>query len=225
MAHFIGQIGAETGGLNKLKENFLYAPRNIAKIFPYPQYGHLFETAILDSTKYQYSFSPINYDENECEGDKIARSGASFSYTSSSEIRNAYASTKDDTLEVTLIGKKSRIPIYKIRTDVTKDNIEAKVNDAEYNSGLLKIKNKYIRSSSLFDVTYACRMDNGSIASKDGSTFLGKGFIHITGKAGYKAVSVEWNKLYPNDKKEFHGKDINLLENDIEVAIKASMVY
>jgi predicted chitinase len=68
-------------------------------------------------------------------------------------------------------------------------------------------------------------MGNGIVASKDGSTYLGKGFIHITGKGGYKEVSDEWNKVYPNDKKEFHAKDISLLEIDIEVAIKASMVY
>jgi predicted chitinase len=54
---------------------------------------------------------------------------------------------------------------------------------------------------------------------------LGKGFIHITGKSGYKEISDEWNKLYPDDPKEFHGKDINLLETDVEVAMKASMVY
>ncbi len=68
-------------------------------------------------------------------------------------------------------------------------------------------------------------MDDNSTASKDGSTFLGKGFILITGKGGYKDVSVAWNKLYPNDKKEFHGKDISLLEDDVEVALKASMVF
>jgi predicted chitinase len=54
---------------------------------------------------------------------------------------------------------------------------------------------------------------------------LGKGFIHITGKSGYKEISDAWNKLYPDDPKEFHGKDINLLETDVEVAMKASMVY
>jgi predicted chitinase len=68
-------------------------------------------------------------------------------------------------------------------------------------------------------------MDNGSVASKDGSTYLGKGFIHITGKSGYKEISDAWNKLYPDDPKEFHGKDINLLETNVEVAMKAAMVY
>jgi predicted chitinase len=225
MAHFIGQIGAETGGLNDLKESALYAPRNVAKTFPYAQYGHLFEIAVLDSTTCKYNYSPINYDENSCNGKLIARGGTVFPYKNSSEIMNAYASTKTDTLIVNLNNKKTRILVYKNRSDVTSDNLTDVIKDKEFNSGLLRVKNCYIRSLSLFDVTYACRMGNGSIASKDGSTFLGKGFIHITGKGGYKDVSVEWNKLYPNDKKEFHGKDITLLETNVEVAIKASMVY
>ncbi len=225
MAHFIGQIGAETGGLNKLKEDHSYSPRSVAKTFSAPQYGHLFEQVTLDSTKYEYGYNPTNYDENKCNGVLIDRGGTVFSYKNSDAIRNAYAAIKSDTLVVMLNNKTSKIPIYKLRTDVTKDNIQRLVKDGEYNSGIVRVKSKYIRSSALFDVTYGCRMGNGNIASKDGSTFLGKGFIHITGKDGYKAVSLGWNKLYPNDQKEFHGKDITLLETDVEVAIKASMVY
>ena len=57
-----------------------------------------------------------------------------------------------------------------------------------------------------------------------GSTYLGKGFLQLTGKDKYKRISEAWNKKYPNDKKVFHGKDINLLENNIEVALKASLL-
>jgi predicted chitinase len=116
------------------------------------------------------------------------------------------------------------IPIYKSRTDITSENIKDKVKDENYNSGHLRVKSKYIRSSALFDVTYACRMGNGTVTSKEGSKFAGKGFFHITGKSGYEEVSKGWNELY-NDNKEFHGKDIQLLETNIDVAIKASMVY
>ncbi|MCE2995246.1 MAG: hypothetical protein LW863_06600, partial [Flammeovirgaceae bacterium] len=225
MAHFIGQIGAETGGLKDLKESHLYTPRTILKIFPFVKYGHLFEIVGLDSNSYVYNYSSINYDENKCDGKKIDRGNAVFPLKNDSEIINAYAATKSDTLEILIGGKKSKILIYKKRTDVTTENIEQQVKDAEYNNGILKVKPKYIRSSVLFDVTYACRMGNGAVTSKDGSTYLGKGFIHITGKDGYQEVSEEWNKLYPKDKKEFHGKDINLLETNVEIAIKASMVY
>jgi predicted chitinase len=68
-------------------------------------------------------------------------------------------------------------------------------------------------------------LGNGAKSTKDGSTYLGKGFIHLTGKSNYETISREWNKLYPDDKKEFHGKDINLLETDVEVAIKVAMIY
>ena len=88
-----------------------------------------------------------------------------------------------------------------------------------------KVKSEYVSSTKLFDYVYGCRMGNGAKSTKDGSTFLGKGFIHLTGKSQYKKISDEWNKMYPNDKKEFHGKDVELLETNIEIAIKVSMIY
>lgn len=87
------------------------------------------------------------------------------------------------------------------------------------------IKTSYINSSSLFDYVYCCRLGNGAKSTKDGSTYKGIGFVHLTGKGTYKEVSEAWNKEYPNDLKEFHGTDINLLKNNIDVAIKASLVY
>nr|WP_288931394.1 hypothetical protein [uncultured Allomuricauda sp.] len=86
------------------------------------------------------------------------------------------------------------------------------------------VKTTYVNSSSLFDYVYSCRMDNGAKSTKDGSTYLGKGFIHLTGKDKYKRVSEAWNEKYPNDIKEFHGDDIEELENDVEVAMKASLI-
>ena len=86
------------------------------------------------------------------------------------------------------------------------------------------VKSSYVKSTSLFDYVYSCRMDNGNKNTQDGSKYLGKGFIHMTGKDKYKRVSEAWNKKYPDNKKEFHGKDIDLLETDVEVAMKASLV-
>ncbi len=88
----------------------------------------------------------------------------------------------------------------------------------------LTVKSKYICKPELFDYTYGCRMGNGAPSTKDGSKFKGKGFIQLTGKNKYKQISDEWNKMYPDDQKEFHGKDIDLLVTDIEIAMKASMV-
>ena len=87
------------------------------------------------------------------------------------------------------------------------------------------VKTSYINSSTIFDYVYGCRLGNGAKSTEDGSTFKGIGFIHLTGKGTYKEVSEAWNEIYPDDKKEFHGDDIDLLKNDIDVAIKASLVY
>jgi predicted chitinase len=225
MSHFLGQIGTETGGMKSLKEGSNYSPRTIAKIFPYPKYGHLFEEAIFDSISHNYTYNPVNFDINNCEGQKISQGSTIFSYANSSKVRNAYAEIKNDTMEVVGVdGIIKKVSIYKTRTDVTKDNIEEKVLDLNYNSGHLKVKSEYIQNDALFDVTYACRMGNGSPSTKDGSTFKGKGFIQLTGKEKYERISEEWNLMYPDDLKEFHGKDISLLETDIEVAMKASMI-
>jgi predicted chitinase len=43
MAHFIGQIGAETGGLNHLDEDNCYSEKNIRSIFAKRKYCDLFE--------------------------------------------------------------------------------------------------------------------------------------------------------------------------------------
>ncbi len=68
-------------------------------------------------------------------------------------------------------------------------------------------------------------MGNGAPSTKEGSTFKGKGFIHLTGKEMYKQISDEWNIKYPKDKKEFDGKDLELLTTNVGIAMKASMIY
>jgi predicted chitinase len=88
---------------------------------------------------------------------------------------------------------------------------------------------QYINSKTLFDVTYACRMGNGTILSKEGSRYLGMGYIHLTGKekfVGKASISSqkEWKDTYPNiDLATQAGMD--KLVTDVEVAIFASMVY
>jgi predicted chitinase len=192
MAHFIGQIGAETGGLKKLKEDCNYTAENIFNTF-------LKKNLRLNSKSSSgktfwfcdfiedYTCSSLN----SCDGTNQGQSDC------------------DSTISVKL--KKDGTCVWEY------------VNfDSTYN-----IKSSYIGNCTVFDYAYGCRMDNGAKSSKDGSTYLGKGYIHITGKSGYKTLSDEWNRLYPDpaDKKEFHGNDINLLETNTEIAIKASMVY
>jgi predicted chitinase len=70
-------------------------------------------------------------------------------------------------------------------------------------------------------------MGNGTPASGDGSKFLGKGFIHLTGKGQFENISNLWNADLDNasNKKDFAGKDINEITDNIDVALKASMYY
>ena len=102
-----------------------------------------------------------------------------------------------------------------------------KEGNPAYNQWVKKgnsIKTSYVRNTSLFDYVYSCRMDNGAKSTGDGSKYLGKGFIHMTGKDKYKRVSEAWNKKYPDDKREFHKEDIDELETNVEVAMKASLL-
>lgn len=91
----------------------------------------------------------------------------------------------------------------------------------------LQIKDKYICSEIFLDYVYSCRMGNGNPLSKDGSKYMGKGFIHLTGRDEYIRVTKEWNKKYPNDKKDFVDNDNDRLSlsTDIETAMKASLIY
>jgi predicted chitinase len=159
IAAFLGQIGAETGGLNNLTESSNYTEQNIKDNFLKKKYCDLFEG--------------YNLPDN------------------------------------------SKCPLLDCNPSFPQD-LDLKT---------LSIKSKYVKSSSLFDYVYGCRMGNGAPSTKDGSTYKGKGFIHLTGKEMYKQISDEWNKKYPNDKKQFDGKDINLLETNVETAMKASMIY
>ncbi|GHN00524.1 hypothetical protein WSM22_20130 [Cytophagales bacterium WSM2-2] len=189
MSHFIGQIGAETGGLVKLKEEFNYTAKNVFDVFLKPN----------------------------LRNNGLSTTGKTFWFC---DLIEGYDCTSLDVCVGTnqsMADCGTAIPVK------LKDGkcAWAYVNfDSTYN-----VKTNYVADASLFDYVYGCRMDNGGKSTKDGSTYLGKGFIHITGKSGYKALSQEWNRLYPDDKKEFHGADISLLETDVTVAIKASLVF
>ncbi len=104
-----------------------------------------------------------------------------------------------------------------------------------------EIKSKYICTPDLFDYVYSCSarlkggrydLGNGPPTSKDGSIFLGRGFIQLTGKYNYKELSKAWNEdsENANNKKYFHiqtkdGGHIDELVTDLDVAMKASMYF
>ncbi|UXP33665.1 fibronectin type III domain-containing protein [Reichenbachiella agarivorans] len=224
MSHFLGQLGHESNGFSQKKEGYNYSPRRIVKTFAYTKYGHLFEEAELDAANCEYIYTPINFDVNSCTSDEeTSRGSSTFSYTNG-QIRNAYASRRNTSITIMHEGvEKICENSLENRTGITKDNIEAQVSE-NYNDGKLRVKEAYIRNVALFDVTYACRLGNGNIASGDGSLYRGRGFIQITGKDKYQAIIDEWNERYPDDPKDFVNADRNELETNIEVAMKASMI-
>ncbi|TNV71669.1 hypothetical protein FGO68_gene15120 [Halteria grandinella] len=175
MAHFLGQIGTETGGLKFTKEIPCYKENAIRSNFGFSKYCDLF-----------IGFDCIDY---------------------------SACATKSETIKCS-----QGIPT---------------TNE--------KIKSKYICTPELFDYVYSCSarlkggrydLGNGKPKSKDGSTFLGRGFIQLTGKFNYKQLSDAWNNDTENkdDLKYFHlqsneGGHIDELENNLDVAMKASMYY
>jgi predicted chitinase len=189
MAHFLGQIGAETDGLKELKEKCSYTAKNVFDVFLSPLLINSPQSTTTKIFKYCDLIESITCNSlNSCPGSK------------------GYMGDCDSTVSVKLKNGSCAWAFENF--------------DSSYN-----IKSSYIGSCELFDYVYGCRMGNGAKSTKDGSTYLGKGFIHLTGKNQYKVISDKWNKLYPNDKKEFHGADINLLETNVDVAMKASMIY
>lgn len=89
-------------------------------------------------------------------------------------------------------------------------------------------------NENLFNYVYACNVGpgNGPPSSRDGYTFFGRGFIHLTGKGNYETVSSAWNKdsLINSSTKYFHiqesnGGHINELTDNIEVAMHAAMYF
>ena len=77
-------------------------------------------------------------------------------------------------------------------------NFRAKVENLNYSaSGLLNTFSKYFKTQALADSyarqpekiaskVYADRMGNGSESTKDGWNYRGRGYIQLTGKAGYE---------------------------------------
>ena len=167
MAHFLGQIGAETGGLKKLKEDYCYQSKSrIKEVFGKEKYCDLFEGYESDLTL--------------CNGSKPMQCTPKL-------------------------------------TTITSN---------------LVVKDKYVCSTLLFDYVYSCRMGNRAVSSKDGSTYAGIGFIHLTGRGLYKQISEKWNQDPDNstNQKYFHlhpdeNGNSDELSTDLEVAMKASMYY
>jgi predicted chitinase len=198
MAHFIGQIGAETGGLTDLKEKYNYTAQNIYDIFLKSTLRN--DTRSSTSKTFKYCDLVEGY------------SCTSLSSCPNNSTQNGHANC-DSTIHVAHEG------------GTCTWNYATFLQAIDSTKVAYTIKSSYVNTPDLFDYTYGCRMENGAKSTKDGSKYLGKGFIHLTGKSQYKTISSKWNELYPTNKKEFHGKDIDSLETNVDVAMKASMIF
>ncbi|NQX82230.1 MAG: hypothetical protein HRT66_09595 [Flavobacteriaceae bacterium] len=191
MKHFLAQIGHETGGMKKLKENHNYDEKAIYTVFVKVR-------RTMTSTKKTYKYIDLidGYDgvTDSCpssyQGPKMTEIYPSYDYIwSKSHAENI-----------------RRAENYKAWKKKTK----------------LAVKSSYTNSKSLFDYVYSCRLGNGAKSTKDGSLYLGKGFIHITGKEKYTRIYNNWKE--ETGSKKTITQFMDLLENDIDVAMQASMI-
>ncbi len=81
---------------------------------------------------------------------------------------------------------------------------------------------------ALFNYVYCCNksdLGNGDYESGDGARFLGRGYFHLTGRKNYTKLLYEpWKIKYPDDKRSIE-QIMDLLETDIDLTIKISMVF
>lgn len=102
-------------------------------------------------------------------------------------------------------------------------NLRYKDVAVNYNSGRLRIKKKYNGKLALFDVVYACKNGNGTIDSKEGSLYRGRGLTQLTWKSNYKKYYRLKYKKEPSDKElEAFAKKIS---EDIELSTEVSLMY
>ncbi len=85
------------------------------------------------------------------------------------------------------------------------------------------VKSSFINSSSLFNLTYCCRLGNGSYNSGDGTKYRGRGFIQLTGKTKYNTLSNLWNQKFPDNQKDFAEANYEEVGTNIEVAMIAAL--
>ena len=85
---------------------------------------------------------------------------------------------------------------------------------------------------SFFDVVYACQLNNGSIASKDGSRFRGRGYIQITGLTNYQTkVQDKWDTVNGRGTKDFMcrtadcDKNLDAIANDLDFSMLISLTF
>ena len=86
------------------------------------------------------------------------------------------------------------------------------------------VKTSFVNNENLFNLTYSCRLGNGSYNSGDGVKYCGRGFIQLTGKSKYDELSGLWNEQFPDEQKDFAGADYTSVGTDVRVAMLVSLL-
>ncbi|SEI49385.1 glycoside hydrolase family 19 protein [Paraburkholderia diazotrophica] len=76
----------------------------------------------------------------------------------------------------------------------------------------------------LANYVYANRMGNGDERSGDGYKYRGRGFIQVTGKAGYQSFQDEHNRRSPDDQQDFI-ENPDLIATHAEYAVESAFVF
>ena len=78
-----------------------------------------------------------------------------------------------------------------------KDQADEATDDGYEKDAKTKKITRGAKQETIANKIYANRIGNGDVASGDGWRFRGRGFIQVTGRANYKAVTEQYKKLYP----------------------------
>jgi len=202
MSHFLGQIGAETTGkksppLSTLVEDCGYTKKNIK--YNKDAFAQRIKNEIITTNEKTFNWL-LNPDLFE-----------GFSDTSYFFLRNGNVVQRDT--------------VYHLVSNVYTSTSTKHAYDGQ------GIKDMYVdghQNCALFNYVYCCNksgLGNHNVASGDGALFRGRGFIHLTGRDNYERKFFKyWKEENPNDKRTVE-QIVSLLETDVDLAIKVSMIY
>lgn len=74
---------------------------------------------------------------------------------------------------------------------------------------------------NLLSYVYALHLGNGDEVSGDGYRYRGRGLLHLTGKADYRAFTARHNNAWPGDRRDFVAHP-ELVSSELDYAIEAA---